>query len=197
MTHDSDREFEDLYRVVVAQATRHAELYGAGADATDVAQRVGVDFWNAWKARPEAFRDDPRGIRGWVAKATRRNILDVRDTDAARTAREMEVGSEVHPPAPSWMQPHDALEAGELQRIVAEALARMPALRRETWLCIREGGESYDSLAARRGVSRDAIKYHVVAANAELRAAVAPFLAGLPAQRPARATNTQQRREVQ
>jgi RNA polymerase sigma factor (sigma-70 family) len=196
VTHDSDREFEDLFRTVVAHATTVAEIHGAGDDAADVGQRVGVEFWNAWKQRPGAFRGGLHAMRGWIEIATRRNILDVREADASRTARERDAGGDVHPPARTWMQPHDTLEAGELQRVIAEALARMPRVRRDTWLCVREQGESYDALAKRRGISRNAVKQILLAANADLRAAIAPHLEARRAREPEPVANPDQRREA-
>jgi RNA polymerase sigma-70 factor (ECF subfamily) len=60
-----------------------------------------------------------------------------------------------------------ALYRSELRRLL-EAIAQLPARRRQAFVLNRISGLSYDEIAAHMGISRNTVISQVVAAMAEL-----------------------------
>jgi RNA polymerase sigma-70 factor (ECF subfamily) len=73
----------------------------------------------------------------------------------------------------SWANPEAAQREEELREIVKGVVREMPKERLRVFLLIREQGKTYEEAAQATGKSRDTIRNLLVAANKELRRALA------------------------
>ena len=119
----------DAYAAVVrrhsAMAIRTAALLGAGADAEDVAQEA---FVKAYRSLGR-FRPDT-AFRPWLLAIVANEARNLHRTVRRRSDREQRPLVDVPVDGPA-----ERLEARERQRVVRQALDRLPADQREVLVC--------------------------------------------------------------
>ena len=162
----NDALYEEVLRRARAAAVRTVDY----ATADDIAQDVAIACWQL----PEA----PARLDAWIAKCVRVRVL----THLRERARAQERAPVLEDEAmraaefDRRLNPELGARDAELERLLADVLRRVPRVRLETWLQVREGELTYAELSKARGVSRDAIRKHVVRINELLRAALGPHL---------------------
>lgn len=173
-------EFDRQFQVVVARAYVIAGYAVEPDVADDVAQEVGLAFWKAWLAEPTRVRSK-RTLESWIGKAVRTHLMDRARAKVREEERDLEHEERRYKGSHAWANPDTALSLREHEAIVAGATAGLPKGRREVYLRVRDDGASYLDVAAERGITRDAVKYHVVAAQTTIRDALHRYLGYDPA----------------
>jgi RNA polymerase sigma-70 factor, ECF subfamily len=143
-------------------------LLGSGDDAEDVVQSAFVQLWE----RRANWRDDG-SVRGYLYRVTRNLALN---EQRRRRIRERIWQQPAIEPGLEAGAPAQALDASELERVVAEALAAMPPRRREVFELVRFEGLSYREVAQAMGVSVQTVANQMSAALAHLRVALQAFM---------------------
>ena len=173
-------EFDRQFQLVVGRAYVIAGYAVEPDVADDVAQEVGVAFWKAWLAKPGGF-SNAYALERWIGKAVRTHLMDRVRAKAREQDRDLEHEERRYKGSRAWANPDTALEIREGEAVVAAATASLPKGRREVHLRVRDDGASYAEVGAERGISVDAVKYHVVAAHTALGNALRPYLGYDPA----------------
>ena len=155
-----ERHWPALYRYALRKT-------GSPDDAADVAQEV---FCRLWERRTEWRADG--SVKGLLfrlarnAAATTRRRRRVRERAARLFVRV----------APEPAPPLAAAERAELRTALEQAIARLPARRREVFLLRMVDGLSYDEIAAAMDTSRQTVANQLSRALATLRAALGHLL---------------------
>jgi RNA polymerase sigma-70 factor (ECF subfamily) len=151
-------------------------ILGEQADAEEVVADVFVQAW-----RTAATFDPARGsVHGWLATITRTRALDVlrrrgrRSRALDRVAHlSAEGGSDVAPPGES---PERSVEAGEIGRLVRQALDQLPGPQRQVIELAYFGGLSQSEIAAELRLPLGTVKTRMLTGMQRLRASLAPVL---------------------
>ncbi len=118
--------------------------------AEDILQDV---FFRLWRRRREI--GTPMSVVGYLFAATRNSIFDHEAAESNRKRRELEssAGQRVvaDPPIPTF-------EFDEVERLVDDAVADLPAKCREIFELVRGNGLTYPDAAAVLGVSLSTVK---------------------------------------
>ena len=162
------------FAILLDQYWRPLVLYcrrivGEHANAEDVAQDAFVRLWEhreKWKPR-----SSPRALLYTIA---RNNALNQRKSAAARLRRLVHRAASTEPPRVTT--PAERTEASDLRDAIERAIAHLPARQQEVITLSRFDGLTRDEIAKVTGLSPQTVANYLVAALAELRTALAPFL---------------------
>ena len=151
---------------------QYAEGVLAGAaDPQDVVQEAFIKLWT----RRDRWSADG-SLRALLYTVTRNAALDER----RRLGRHRKSVDHIERPSPS-PTPSEVTAAEELSRAAAQAVAALPPRRQEVFRLAREEGLSYAEIAAVTDVSPQTVANQMSLALADLRRALAPYLAdGVP-----------------
>lgn len=164
-------EFRRLYQIVVGIAKRTAGVVLDPDRAGDVALEVGVEFWQGWLKTPERFADETQ-LGGWATTAARMTMRDQFTSAQRRAARDEAFVELTESFRATTVDPIDLLESLRLQAAIQGAVQRMPVLRREVFIRVKEDGLSHDDVAQERGVSISTVRAHMTRALDDLREAL-------------------------
>lgn len=139
-------------------------LTGA-CDPQDMVQTAFVRIW----ARRQAL-DESGSLRSLLYTVVRNACLD----ELRKGTRRVKAQDEATPP-PAPKTPYEDVEGAELQRLAAQAVARLPQRRREVFRLVREEGLSYQETAEVMGLSAQTVANHMSLAMADLRTALRPY----------------------
>jgi RNA polymerase sigma-70 factor (ECF subfamily) len=151
---------------VVAFAAR---VLGTPSDAEDVAQEVFTRLWR----QARSWRPGSGGVRAWLRRVALHRCLD-----RLARRREQPLDDAPDPPDPGPTPPL-RLEEAEVTRIVAQAVAALPARQRAALALCHYDGLRQDEAAEVLGVSVEALESLLARARRTLRArlrALAPEL---------------------
>ena len=141
-------------------------LLGSWDTAEDVAQDAFVRLW----ARRKKLSGGSLGAL--IHRIARNAALDVLKSPRHAARRE----------DPDLLAaeraPDRDVELSELKQAVAKALRNLPPRRREIFKLAREGGFSYEEIAAIMEISRQTVANHMSLALSDLRVMLRPFLPG-------------------
>jgi RNA polymerase sigma-70 factor (ECF subfamily) len=128
----------------------------------DVAQEV---FIRLWTRRGGLRREG--SLRAFLYATARNAAID----DTRRERRHAARAALADPPI-ACASPLDSAEEAELAGRAAAVVAALPPRRREVFRLVREGGMSYEDVAAVMGISSQTVANHMSLALATLRAAL-------------------------
>jgi len=115
-------------------------------------------FLKIWEIRD---RINPQlSFSGYLYRIARNHVIKTIDKLATDQAMREQLFSQLHEPVSST--PEQMVRAKEYDRLFQEALAQMPPQRLKVFQLCRQEGKSYDETAALLGISRNAVKKHMV-----------------------------------
>jgi DNA-directed RNA polymerase specialized sigma24 family protein len=100
---------------------------------------------------------------------TRRCTVDHERGTRRRAAREAEHGRELAESSHAWMSPELTLEERELEALHDEIMADIPQACLRAYVMVRGDDAPYEAVAARLGVSREAVSSNVRRAQRRIR----------------------------
>ena len=154
--------FEVLVHRYQETLFRHASgMVGDPDAAADLVQDSFV------KAYTRLGTCDPERFGAWVHRIVRNRC---KDWLKSRRRRDLPLLPDAPHPAPPADEPGYVLEAAEVGRAVADALARLPAAQREAFLLKHAEGRSYEEMAEMLGAGISAMKMRVMRAREALQA---------------------------
>jgi len=157
------RALELLVAAYWEPLVRYAEgILGWSDGGDDVAQEV---FIRLWARRGHLSREG--SLRAFLY-ATARNAA----IDHGRRERRHAARAALADPPVACVSPLDSTEESELAERAAAAVAALPPRRREVFRLVREGGMSYEEVAAVMGISPQTVANHMSLALASLREAL-------------------------
>lgn len=142
-------------------------------DAEEVVQDL---FLWVWEHRHEW--DTPGGLRAYLFKSIRNRAINRLRQAKVQTRFVERVGQGILRPASQAATSPDALAtvtAGELDAILAEAIAALPPRCREVFVLVRERGLAYAEVAALLGIAPKTVEIHINHALGILRHRVAEW----------------------
>ena len=167
-----DSAFDALVRAHFGRAYSVAHrMVGNHEDAEDLAQEAFVKAHGGLAA----YRGDaPFGA--WVLRI----VVHLARDRFRRRGRRPDEGALVldEPAGPRGDEPGRALDRREMQRVVDDAIARLPERLRTPFVLRALEGLDYDVVAAATGVKPDTARTQVMKARRELARRLAPFLRG-------------------
>lgn len=161
-------DMERMLGLVLEAAGKWAGNWFEAADAAEVAQDIGLNFWVAWQADPWLFDPDVVPLE-WISTAVRNAAVDRLRAAETRAFADVESDPERDESIESDADPAAQVEAFELERDLAEALNLLPPRQRHIWLRVRDLGMGYDEIAAEFKISRETVKRHMARAIHVLR----------------------------
>jgi RNA polymerase sigma-70 factor (ECF subfamily) len=115
-------------------------------------------FLKVWEIRD---RINPElSFTGYLYRIARNHVIKTIDKLATDQALREQLFSQLDEPATA--HPEQLVRAKEYDRLFQEALIRMPPQRLKVFTLCRQEGKSYEEAAAILGISRNAIKKHMV-----------------------------------
>ncbi len=159
----SEEAFAQLYRshrpAMVEQAMRLVKLE---APAEDICNEI---FLNLWQNREQAAAIT--SLRAYLTTAVRNRSLNV----LKKMARSRDAQAEIANIFPgTTLATEAALLEKEYVLFIRRSLSLLPHRAREVFTLCREEGCSYDDVSARLGISRHAVKHHMVHSVKKLKA---------------------------
>lgn len=145
-------------------------------DAEDLAQDIVLECLEkirrgTWNAHPESLA----AVVRWLIN--RRAISRLRSR-RRREQREEEYLEQIVKSERAWMCPEVAIRERELTTLHQMALSRLTPACREAYLLVREGGSSYERVAAQLGIKRSTLNSHIATAQRRITAVLKS--AGVP-----------------
>lgn len=166
--------FVALFRRYYDALCAYAEGFVASADdAEEVVSEVFVRIWQGRKRLGVLV-----SVKGYLYAATRNvalNHLRRRDAEDRAIGRASLEGELPGMSAPSAGAPADVL-ARDLERAIDDAVANLPARRREIFLLHRQHGLTYAEIATALDLSPKTVENHMGLALRDLRDRLAPYL---------------------
>lgn len=155
--------FREHYPGLVVSATR---LLGERALAEEIAQDVMLELW---RRRESLMLTGP--VRAYLQQATRNRSLNrLRQSKTAQRG-------EVYVRGPSESPAADSRAiSGELEAVVAEAIALLSEPQREVFMMNRQRGLTYSEIADLLGISVKSVEARMGRALKQLREHLAPWL---------------------
>ena len=115
-------------------------------------------FLKVWEIRE---RINPQlSFTGYLYRIARNHVIKTIDKLATDKAMREQLFSQLNEPVAP--HPEQLIRAKEYDRLFREALEKMPAQRLKVFRLCRQEGRSYDETAALLGISRNAVKKHMV-----------------------------------
>ena len=159
-----DEIFRQWYEPVVRSANR--VLHDPGV-AEELSQDVFLEFWR----RRETLAADS-SIAGYLMQAVRNRSLNHLRHLAVQKKSVVYVEALSEPAE----QADVAVQSGEVERAIADAIAELPPRTREVFVMSRERGLRYSEIADELGISVKAVEANMSRALRMLRELLAPFL---------------------
>ena len=157
------RALERLVEAYWEPLARYAEgILDRSGGGDDVAQEV---FIRLWTRRRSLSREG--SLRAFLYSTARNAGID----DCRRERRHAARAALADPPS-ACGSPLDGAEESELAERATAAVAALPPRRREVFRLVREGGMSYEDVAAVMGISTQTVANHMSMALASLRDAL-------------------------
>lgn len=160
---------EDAFAVLVERYEKRVyhqalRLLGNPEDAADVTQEV---FYKVWRGLPQ-FQGDS-AFSTWLYRLTDNAAIDLLRREKKRKGEtsldELNAGP---PPADPSPTPQQALEQAELQRSVAEGLARLSEDHRRVLVLRELNGLSYEQIAGIMDLPAGTVKSRIARARLAL-----------------------------
>ncbi|MGX5820194.1 RNA polymerase sigma factor [Chitinophaga lutea] len=154
--------FRRLYELLAGDLHHYIFLFtGDRADAEEILQDVFVKVWEKRETLHEI-----RYFRGYIFRMARNHVLNyLRSAPSVQSLPSGENDLPLRQPDPS-----ERMVLKEYYRIARDAIERLPQRRREVFRLREEEGCSLDEIAGRLGISKSAVKQHLYAATADIRA---------------------------
>lgn len=157
------RAFEVLLRRHLSLMTAYAvRLTGSRADASDAVQEASIAIW-----RELPTLTTPDAVRGWMMRIVSRKAFDlmrarkpVDDIDDEAVSNRLPVSESADPARLAI--------TGDAMAGLREALDRLPALQRQSWILREVGGESYGEIAEHLGITTTAARGQLARARETL-----------------------------
>ena len=165
---------EDYFIEVAALARRHARRRLLTDDVEDVVQGVVLAALTSMRAGDVGMIT--RGLNGYVDMLVVRRIYDDVRTDNRRARRDALYEREISSTDRLWMSPDLALDAQELQHVIALAIDAMTPLRRRVYLLATDDAATEESAAAALGMKQNAVHSQVQRALRQLRRALSQYV---------------------
>jgi RNA polymerase sigma-70 factor (ECF subfamily) len=166
-------ESSALFAEVIERGMEYAARLVDYDTARDVSHEIAVDIWERRKANP-ALLTNRAEIAPYVYRAVYNRILNVFRSQKRRRQRD-ELHAAERSTAKSWMDPAVEQDERELAARVQRVIDALPRKSRAVYLRVREDGASYQEVAREMNISVKTVQYHVVHAQAQLRAALATW----------------------
>lgn len=167
LTPTEAAELKSLLLIVWQLAMAYVRRTVGAEQAQDIAQIICTSIWRQWLKKPAEFAR-PAYVKGYVATAARRCVVDFLRDRAARRVRDGVFGVAYQRAALQSMNTQLVVEARDLHRRVVRALRAMSRPRRDVFLFHRKDGLSYAEIAKRRGISPKTVQHHMANATEEL-----------------------------
>lgn len=154
--------FQHLFRHYYPKIYTLSLKYLKCADLSeDICQNVFIKIWNQ-----RAQLDEVDNLNGWIFTIAKCQILD----NLRHAARDQQVCAAMLRNTPQYSNSvADEKQLKDYFAFVEAILAMMPEQTRRVFLLCRRDGKSYQEAAEILGVSRDAIKKHMVRSMKILR----------------------------
>lgn len=155
--------FTLLYEHHAPMLSRYIQLFtGAAPETEELLQDVFVKVWKKKEQLPEI-----EVFGAWLNRVTRNTVFNyLRSTKLKRKIEALETDAGAQ--AVTEQADHRVL-LHQYYRIANEAIAQLPARRKEVFQLRLEQHLTLDEIAARLGISRSAVEQHVYAANAFIK----------------------------
>lgn len=115
-------------------------------------------FLKIWETKD---RINPQlSFSGYLYRIARNHVIKTIDKLATDQVMREQLFSQLNEPVSNT--PEHMVRAKEYDRLFQEALAQMPPQRLRVFQLCRQDGKSYDEAAALLGISRNAVKKHMV-----------------------------------
>jgi RNA polymerase sigma factor (sigma-70 family) len=157
----------ELLMEIAQLAQRFARELVARDLADDVAQDVVLEC--LVKLREHSWTADTSSIPGLIRSMVRRRSIDCLRRTQRREGRDPEHAGDLLDGVRPWMSPEAASDERELTDLYEETLASLPGKCRRIYRMVREERITYELVAARLGLSRSAVSWHIVAAQRRFR----------------------------
>lgn len=171
----------DLFSQVAAIARRIASRVSPRDSVDDVVQDVVLHCLTEHRAGRWTF--DPVRLPGLVKMLVFVHTTHQAQRTQRRSERDAVHVSDVRASDHVWMLPDLRIVQQELDELCAQVLDALPPACRRAYTLVREEELTYDEAAARLGVSRAAICFHVVTAQNRFREALREHGVAVPAPR--------------
>ncbi len=138
-------------------------------DAEDVVQEVFIRLWRRCPA------GDDRGRAAWMTRVARNLCIDVQRRRAARRDRPLDepLAARLAAARSPAADPELCLQLDQTQRLLLDALARLPETTRDIMLMHYFQGLAYGEISALLGIGESTIKVKVHRARRRLRGLLA------------------------
>lgn len=171
--HGSQKAWEELYLMMYDSLAHFiCRIVRSHEEASDITQEVFITLWeNHPKINPE------KNIKGYLYAIAR--TLAYRHLRDRSKKSEYASLAEIPEPGIFDITPDDIIVADEIRILIALALEKMPAQRRQVFKMSRMEGLSYDEIAQKLNLSRRTVEAHVYHVTRELKtllSAAAAFL---------------------
>lgn len=148
-----DRFWEKLYRYAWKRLkSKH--------DAEDVVQHVFMKLWEHRSAR------NIQSVEQYLYKSVYYEVLDVLKNIAGKNEDFSELNEAI---LPSFNNIHQKIGTSELDRIIEDAISKLPPKMQEIYRLSREEDLSVNEIAARLNISEQTVKNQLTTALSRLR----------------------------
>lgn len=161
----SEEAFIALYTSYSSLLSRYiAKFVKSSALADDLSQEV---FLKVWECRSQLA--DVRALRPWLFTLARNRTLNFLKRAATDDAAKAEI---LRNYTRSHQSVEDALLTADYLQYIRGILAGLPPRTREVFRLCREQEKTYEEAAAELGISRNAVKKHMIRSMKVLRGSV-------------------------
>lgn len=169
MAEGSEAAFSELYgRYFDPLFVNGVQLLGDADVAGDVVQDVFADFWQR-----RATLGIRSSVKGYLYGAVRHGVLNaIRQRQVSSAFLDGLLAAEETFSAAA----DEDLRLAELQRVIDEAVERLPARMREVFELSREGDKSQHEIADQLGVSENTVKSQLANSRAKLRKSLGDWI---------------------
>lgn len=115
-------------------------------------------FLKIWEIRERI--DPQQSFSGYLYRIARNHVIKTIEKLATDKQLREQLFNQLNTPGP--IQPEQMVRTKEYDRLFQEALIRMPQQRLKVFKLCRQEGKSYDEVAFELGISRNAVKKHMV-----------------------------------
>lgn len=151
------KAFDEVYRHYHGEISRYVLKFVKSAEHTeDLCQEIFLKVWEKRETLPNL-----QSFRAYIFTVAKNRVLDfLRHAAIERSAREEIIRASLHQAS----HVEEALQSEEYQHYLQKVLRELSPRDQEVFRLCREMEHSYDEAAEVLGVSRNAIKKHMVKA---------------------------------